>query len=333
MGRGAVRVVRIGVVVVVAAAVIGAAIGYDRYNRPGPLSHARTLIIEKGSGVAMIADQLAAADVIENTLVFRAGVRLSGQEGVLQAGEYRFPARISMRAAAALLASGNTVKRRLTIAEGLTNQQVLALLKDTAGLDGTVEGVSLPEGTLLPETYFYSYGDDPQSLIRRMQTAMEEALAEAWANRGFGIAIDTPQEALVLASLIEKETAKPEERARISAVFHNRLRRRMRLQTDPTVVYAIAGGAGPLDRPLTRQDLTFPSPYNTYLNRGLPPGPIANPGRASLEAAVRPSDAKDLYFVADGTGGHLFARTLKEHNRNVARWRKLQKQRPAQTEP
>jgi len=330
----AVRVGLFGMALAVIAGLIIGKIGYDRYHRPGPLAQPRTLIIEKGDGVASIADRLTAAGIIENTLLFRIAVRLSGLESVLRAGEYQFPARISMRDTAALLASGKTVRRRLTIAEGLTTRQVVAQILSTEGLDGPVPDTSLPEGTLLPETYFFSYGDTRKDLIDRMQTAMDQTLAQIWATRGGGLAISTPREALVLASLIEKETAKPEERPHVSSVFHNRLRRRMRLQADPTVVYAIANGAGPLDRPLTRDDLSFASPYNTYVNAGLPPGPIANPGRASLEAAVKPLETRDLYFVADGSGGHIFASTLKQHNRNVARWRRwLKQQEPRGTNP
>ena len=333
MGRTAVRVVLFGAALTVAVASIIGMVGYDRYHRPGPLTQSRTLIIQKGIGVGLIADQLASAGILENALIFRIGVRLGGQESVLRAGEYQFPVHISMHDVAALIASANTVKRRLTIAEGLTTQQVIKQLASTEGLDGAISGSIPADGSLLPETYYFDYGDDRNTVVHRMQMAMDIVLKQIWATRREGLVIKTPQEALVLASLIEKETAKPGERARISAVFHNRLRRGMRLQTDPTVVYAIVGGAGPLNRSLTRKDLAFPSPYNTYLNAGLPPGPIANPGRASLEAAVRPSDAKDLYFVADGTGGHVFARTLKQHNRNVARWRKWKRQQILKSKP
>jgi UPF0755 protein len=327
MGRAAVRIVLFGAVLATAAAFVASWVGFDRYNRLGPLASSKTLIIDKGTGVAMIADQLVRANIVDSALIFRIGVRLDGRESVLRAGEFLFPAQISMRNVVELLASAKTVKRRLTIAEGLTTQQVLELIASTQGLDGNLSGVTSLEGMLLPETYFFDLGDTREDLVLRMRAAMEKALSDVWSTRRADILLKSPEQALILASLIEKETAKPEERKRVSAVFHNRLRRGMRLQTDPTVVYAIARGAGSLNRPLSRKDLKFSSPYNTYQNAGLPPGPIANPGRASLEAAVNPSNAKDLYFVADGTGGHVFARTLKQHNRNVARWRKLKKLR------
>lgn len=331
MARTAVRIcVRIGLIalaLLVAAMSIVAAVTYDRYTKPGPLTKPITVIIKKGSGVAQIADQLARAGIVETALVFRAGVRFEGRDNSLRAGEFKFPARISMRQSVAVIASGKTVKRRLTVAEGLTTLQVLAVLSAATGLEGPVPDTAAKEGGLLPETYFYAYGDSRAGMIDRMKKAMDSAVADAWSRRPPDLAIRTPKEALVLASLIEKETGIAAERVRVSAVFHNRLRRGMRLQTDPTVVYAIAGGVGSLHRPLTRRDLKFVSPYNTYLNAGLPPGPIANPGQASLSAAVNPSDHKDLYFVANGKGGHLFARTLKQHNRNVARWRRLQRER------
>ncbi len=323
-------VLRAGIVVLLLAvfAAGGLALwGYDRFTRPGPLAAAKVVIIPNGSGVEAIARRLGAAAVISHPVVFMLGVRIEGRDRLLRAGEFAFPPRISMRDAATLLASGRTVKRRITIAEGLTTAQVLALVSDAAGLTGSVAGPAVAEGALLPETYFYSWGDERAVLVERMQHAMRKTLAALWRQRGPGLAVASPAEALILASIIEKETAIAAERTRISAVFHNRLRRGMRLQSDPTVVYALTNGAGPLNRPLNRADLALASPYNTYLNRGLPPGPIANPGRAVIEAAVRPGAGAELYFVADGSGGHVFARTLAEHNRNAAKWRKIRRMR------
>lgn len=320
--------VALGLFALVAAALAGAAWwGWDRYTAAGPLAGDRTLVIPKGSGLAAIADRLAGAGIIGRPLLFRLGVRYDGLARALRAGEYAFPARISMRAAARLIASGQTVKRRLTVAEGLTTAQVLALVGSAEGLDGPVPSGGIGEGGLLPETYFYEWGDTRSDVVRRMREAMATSLARLWRARGPRLAIASPREAVILASIIERETGLAGERARVSAVFHNRLRRGMRLQSDPTVVYALTAGGGALGRPLTKADLAVDSPYNTYQNAGLPPGPIANPGLAAIAAALNPADTRDLYFVADGDGGHLFARTLAEHNRNVARWRRLQRAR------
>jgi UPF0755 protein len=327
MGRAAVRIV-LPALLALAAALGGAALwGWDRYVREGPLTADRVVIIPKGEGVAGIAALLRRSGVIEAAWPFRIGVRLDGIDRALRAGEFRFPAHVSSRAAARLIASGETVKRRLTVAEGLTASQALALVAAADGMEGTAPRAA--EGRLLPETYFFEFGDARAGLVARMKAAMDRALAEAWAKRKPGIAVATVAEALVLASIIEKETAVAAERPLVSGVFHNRLRRGMRLQSDPTVAYGLAAAGAPLDRKLTRADLATPTPYNTYLNGGLPPGPIALPGRASLEAAVKPAETGALYFVADGSGGHVFARTLEEHNRNVARWRRLQRDRAA----
>lgn len=320
--------IALAVLAVIVGAVAGAGWwGWDRYTRPGPLAAATTLIIPKGSGLAEIAGRLKAGGVIERPLVFRLGVRRDGLARALRAGEYAFPARISMREAARLLASGRTVRRRLTVAEGLTSRQVLALVRGADGLEGAVPAAGIGEGSLLPETYFYGWGDSRSAIVRRMREAMAATVARLWPNRAAGLAVGSPREAVILASIIEKETGVAAERPRISAVFHNRLKRGMRLQSDPTVVYALTGGAGPLGRALTRADLAVASPYNTYLHAGLPPGPIANPGVASIVAALNPAKTEDLYFVADGNGGHQFARTLAQHNRNVARWRHLKRER------
>ncbi|MCY3981698.1 MAG: endolytic transglycosylase MltG, partial [Alphaproteobacteria bacterium] len=238
----------------------------------------------------------------------------------LKAGEYDFPAGVSAASVRDMLVAGRTVIHRLTVPEGLTTAAVLELLRNTERLVGELPNPG--EGRLLPETYYYSYGDSRAGLVARMQRAMDEALARLFRARPPDSPLKSETELLTLASIVEKETGMSAERARVAGVFINRLKRRMRLQTDPTVIYALTGGQ-PLGRALTRADLRLDHAYNTYRNHGLPPGPIANPGLAALEASARPADTDALYFVADGAGGHLFARTLREHNRNVARYRKL----------
>lgn len=312
------------------AAVVGGAVfwGYRAYIGPGPLRDETAVVILPGSSTETIAARLTEAGVIDNPLVFRVGVRLEGSAAALRAGEYAFPPGVSLRQAAAILRSGKTVVRRLTVPEGLTSKQVVTLVEQTPGLFGDLPPTPA-EGSLLPETYHFSYGDSRQEVLSRMGDAMTEALATLWKTRSEDLPLESPEEAVTLASIVEKESALPEERPRVAAVFINRLRRGMPLQADPTVIYAVTEGTGVLSRPLTQSDLDSPSPYNTYVNSGLPPGPIANPGREALRAVLQPADTQELYFVADGSGGHAFARTLQEHNRNVARWRRLQNDKPA----
>lgn len=320
-----IRVLRgVFVLGVVLAVLAGAAfaLGNHVFTRPGPAATETTVIVPKGDGLAAIAGRLEGAGVIDQATVFRLGIRLSGAAGGMRAGEYLIPPGASMADIASILGAGRTVARRLTVPEGLTSAEIVALVAATPGLDGAA-GPIPAEGTLLPETYHFSHGDSRAALIARMGEAMSATLAELWPVRAENLPLATPQEAVVLASIVEKETGLTAERPRVAAVFINRLNRGIPLQADPTVAYALAADGVGGERPLTRADLDRPSPYNTYLVRGLPPGPIANPGRASLEAVLHPADTAELYFVADGSGGHAFARTLDEHNRNVAAWRRF----------
>ena len=257
---------------------------------------------------------------------FQFGSRVDDTATRLRSGEYAFPPSISPRDAAAMLAAGRTVVRRITLAEGLTIFQILELVGAAEGLEGDI-GERPGEGEFLPETYFYSWGDARRQIVARGRRAMSELLAELWSKRAADLPLRSPAEALTLASIVEKETSVAEERPRVAAVFLNRLRQNMKLQADPTVIYGASQGRGVLDRPPSRADLDSGHRWNTYVITGLPPTPIANPGRASLEAVLRPLASDELYFVADGTGRHVFARTLNEHNRNVARLREIERQR------
>lgn len=312
----------------VAAVVLLVGILFYLFDQPGPLAGPAIIVVPKGASVSSIARLLKRNGLLKSALVFDAGVRLAGEAHHLQAGEYQFPGRVSARDAMEILKSGKTLVRHLTVPEGLTVVQVVRLVIAAYGLEGPV-GPMPEEGALLPDTYNYSYGDTRRAMLMRMESAMSETVARLWRGRDQNIPITSPADAVILASIVEKETGKAGERPLIAGVFYNRLRRGMPLQSDPTVAYAVAlkeGAPGRvLGRPLTREDLEQPSPYNTYLNRGLPPGPIANPGRASLKAVLHPAQTDALYFVADGDGGHVFAKTLKEHIRNVRHWRELRK--------
>ena len=311
----------VGILLALLAAAGGLAFWFwHDFNAPGPLAEERRVVVPKGTGLAPVAELLAERGVLRYPLAFRAFVIVDGAQHRLKAGEYAFPAAVSAASVRDLLVAGRTVVRRLTVPEGLTTAAVLDLVRGAEGL--VSEPPDPGEGRLLPETYHYSYGDSRADLVARMQRAMDKALARLFRDRPAGSPLKSETDLLTLASIVEKETGVSGERAEIAGVFVNRLKRGMRLQTDPTVIYALTGGERDLGRQLTRADLRVDHPYNTYRIRGLPPGPIANPGLASLEAATRPARTKALYFVADGAGGHLFAHTLREHNRNVARYRR-----------
>jgi UPF0755 protein len=290
--------------------------------RSGPATEETVVVLPRGASLGQIAATLVEARVIEHPWLFRLAVRIVDRDRNLKAGEYAFPAGATPRGVIAMLANGETVARRLTVAEGLTVAEVFQLLEATEALDGPLPPPP-EEGSLLPETYFYAFGDSRVGLVRRMEDAMRATLDELWPQRADNLPLRTRREALILASIVDKETGVADERDKVAAVFLNRLRRGMRLQADPTVIYGLTEGDGALGRELNRLDWAHDSAYNTYQIDGLPPGPIGNPGRASIEAVLRPAEVDYLYFVADGSGGHAFARTLAEHNRNVARWRKV----------
>ncbi len=285
----------------------------------GPLLNVTNVVVPKGASLKTVAEELSRAGVIDKPWLFRIMARINGLAKHLKAGEYQFMPGISLQAAMDKIARGEVFFRRITIPEGLTSSQIMYLIANYPDLEGEID-LDVKEGELLPETYSFELGASRNSIILQARAAMQKALEEVWASRDSSLPLKDVNELLTLASIIEKETGVPEERPLVASVFLNRLKKGMRLQTDPTVIYAITEGETSFGRSLKRADLKIDSPYNTYLNYGLPPGPICNPGREALMAAARPQQSDYLYFVADGKGGHRFARSLNEHNRNVKAW-------------
>jgi UPF0755 protein len=311
----------------IALAVFGLGLyGYMKFNGPGPLAADKTFEVKRGGGVLGIAAELEKGGIISSANIFAAAATATGKRGKLKPGEYQFRQAMSMRDVMALIVSGKIITYKVTIPEGWTTAQALDRLRENEVLTGDIT-LEPAEGQLMPDTYVFQRGETRDDIVKSMMKSSEKLMDELWAQRANDAPVKTPAEALVLASIIEKETAVPEERARVASVFANRLRQGMRLQSDPTIIYGITEGKAKLDRPLTRQDIAQATPYNTYQINGLPPGPIANPGRASISAALAPAKTKDLYFVADGSGGHVFAATLAEHRLNVRKWRQIEKQR------
>jgi UPF0755 protein len=294
-----------------------------QFERPGSLDQARPVTVEFGGGLGAIADQLQKDGVISSKWLFVAGVMLARQQGALKAGEYLIPAHASMHDVMESMVAGKGILYTISIPEGLTSQQIVDRLKSEDILTGDIAETP-PEGSLLPETYKVPRGATRESVLANMRRERDRVVADVWQRRAQDLPIQTPEQLVVLASVVEKETALADERSRVAAVFVNRLRLNMRLQSDPTVIYGMFGGEGkPNGFMLSRADLEKQSPYNTYVVAGLPPGPIANPGRASLEAVANPSRTRDLFFVADGSGGHAFAESYEAHLKNVSRWRDI----------
>jgi UPF0755 protein len=299
-------------------------IGKQRFDTPGPLTADKVVEIPRG-GIRDTADVLMRDGVIDQPYLFVVGALVLKAQNDLKSGEYRFTRNASLRDVIDTILDGKVVQHALTLAEGLTSDQIMQRLMDSDALSGNIRDVPR-EGTLLPETYRFTKGTTREQMVKRMQEAQRRAVQEIWERRSADLPIRTPEQLVTLASIVEKETGKPEERTRVAAVFVNRLRNKMKLQSDPTIIYGLVGGKGSLGRPIQRNEIEQPTPYNTYVIDGLPPGPIANPGRASLEAAANPARTKELYFAADGTGGHAFADTYEQHQKNVARLRTLEQQ-------
>jgi UPF0755 protein len=301
-------------------------IGKTRFEAPGPLQEDKVVTIPPRSGMVEIADVLRREGVIdEHRFVFIGGVLALKARSGLKAGEYLFPKRASVRDVIETIVDGRVVQHQITVPEGLTSEQIVARLLESDILTGTIKEVPR-EGVLLPDSYHFHRGFSREQIIQRMRQAQDRLVKEVWERRSPDLPIKTPEQLIILASIIEKETGRPEERTRVAAVFTNRIKQRMKLQSDPTIIYGLAFGKGSLGRPISKADIAQPTPYNTYVIEGLPPGPISNPGRASIEAAANPARTKDLFFVADGTGGHAFAETYEMHQKNVARLRVIEQE-------
>jgi UPF0755 protein len=300
--------------------------GKQKIEAPGPLQEDKVVNIPTRAGVTDIADILQREGVIDNNRwAFIGSVFALRARSDLKPGEYQFQKNASLRDVISTMVDGKVVQHSVTIPEGLTSEQIVARLSENDIFSGSVREMPR-EGTLLPETYKFPRGSPREQVIARMQQAQKRVLAEIWDRRNPDIPVKTPEQLVTLASIVEKETGKADERSRVASVFVNRLRQKIKLQSDPTIIYGLVGGKGTLGRPIKRSEIQQPSPYNTYVVDGLPPGPIANPGRASLEAAANPARTRDLFFVADGTGGHAFSDSYDQHQKNVAKLRAMEKQ-------
>jgi UPF0755 protein len=320
------------VVVFVALAAAGAVYyAMHEYEKPGPLEANKNFIVRSGAGISEIASNLERNEIITDSRVFRFVSEAYLSNDTLKAGEYEIKAHASMQEIMELLKSGKSILYSVSLPEGLTVKQMFHRLADDPVLVGDLPAELPPEGSLKPDTYKFTRGTDRNEIVKQMTAAQKALVQQIWEKRDPDLPVSTIEEFVTLASIVEKETGRADERPRVASVFINRLEKGMRLQSDPTIIYGIFGGDGkPADRAILRSDLDKQTPYNTYLIKGLPPTPIANPGRAALEAVANPSRTPELYFVADGTGGHVFAETLDEHNANVRRWRKLEAERAAE---
>jgi UPF0755 protein len=310
--------------VVAAGVVVATALVQEKLAAPGPLQADKILVIAPHTEVPEILAQLEQEGIIDSPLLVNVALWVEGNRSNVKAGEYLFRQNASARDVIDTLVSGKQIMHSITIPEGLTTDQILDRLRDSDVLTGDIHETP-KEGSLLPETYKVTRGMPRDALIRKMAKDQDDAITRIWSRRSPDIPLKSPYELVTLASIVEKETGKADERPRVAEVFLNRLAKRMRLQSDPTIVYGLVGGKGTLGRGILKSEVDQPTPYNTYVIDGLPPGPIANPGVAALEAVANPSRTKELYFVADGTGGHVFAETLDEHAKNVARWRQIEK--------